>query len=739
MISENGVDVVLLVAPSTKSIFTYNLGIGYLAAYLKENGFSASLFLADETDLGGCIEGILANRPKIAGFSVLNSNYVNSLLIARSLKQASPSTIVVFGGPTPTVNHRFILENNPEVDICVRGEGEEILLSLLQELRENDFQLDGADLAHIKGISYAKDGKALVNDPGEILLKNRRSKHYIDRYPSPYLSGIIPASLAHEVGIVTARGCNQNCVYCNCAALYNKHVFSHSVDRVLDELRFISDHSPSQYVYIFDDAFTIFPGRAERICRGVIEQKIDLRLDCITRCDAISEGLLDLMKEAGFKSIAFSLESAVPRILRALGKVHPAEDIPSDSLEKERMYLEKLKKMVSYAKKIGLNPVRLSIMVGLPSETPEEARRTIRFLEDLDYHDYNHNPFALFEGTPIFPEHEKYGYRLKRFSNNQLLHHTTYPFKVSDIPHARNSIAKNGREADGLDTLNVLGLTGKRSEAKPWFDQVIVTADLLGEALVQWLKDNLAFNGKIIQIYSGPEAYRQHLSSNYAALFDQCSPSTQLTGFYHSEKSRSTCMELVPGRSGVFETGPSVKVRGAADGPGSIQSGNKTLSPMVCREFCARDSQELIAFLRQSGNCGSLLDDLTSSDAFPVFSTLCRWVAKGANCRTLETALIDENGTIRVCWNGDPVGKIPMHKSEIMETLEKMHARVFQERGCLQCPREKSCVKCFFPAPLDVTAYCRVKREDGIGEQAATLKSYYLFRDVLNAVFQTNP
>ncbi len=45
--SENGMDVVLLFAPSAKSGFTYNLGIGYLAAYLKESGFSASLFLAD--------------------------------------------------------------------------------------------------------------------------------------------------------------------------------------------------------------------------------------------------------------------------------------------------------------------------------------------------------------------------------------------------------------------------------------------------------------------------------------------------------------------------------------------------------------------------------------------------------------------------------------------------------------------------------------------------------------------
>jgi anaerobic magnesium-protoporphyrin IX monomethyl ester cyclase len=738
MMPENGMDVVLLFAPSTKSGFTYNLGIGYLAAYLKDTGFSVSLFLADETDLAGCTQAILSSRPKIVGFSVLNKNYVNSLLIARSLKQAAPSTIVLFGGPTPTVNHRLVLENSRDVDICVRGEGEEILLRLLQYLRENGFQM-GEGLVHIKGISYVKDGMVRVNDPADILLKNRDIKNYIDNYPSPYLSGIIPATQAHDVGIVTARGCNQNCVYCNCAVLYHKHVFTHSVDRILEELGFISDQSASQRVSIFDDAFTIFPERAERICKGIIAKKIDLRLTCITRCDRISEGLLDLMKAAGFESIAFSLESAVPRILRALGKVHPAEDIPSDSLEKERMFLEKLKKMASHAKKIGMNPIRLSIMVGLPSETPEEARRTIQFLEGLDYHIYAHNLFSLFEATPVFPGHEKYGYQLKRFSKNQLMYHTTYPFRVSDIPHARNSVVKKEVEADALDTLNVLGLTVRRGDTKPWFDHVIVTADILSEPLIQWFKENLAFNGKIIQIYSGLDAYRRHLSSNYSALFDQCSPSTQLTGFYRSETSGGTCMEWIPGRSEAFNKGPSIKVRGAADGLGWIQNGNETGFPMICREFCDQDSRAVISFLKQSGNSGFLLEDLASFRAFPVLSTLCRWHAEGANCRMLETAIIDDGGNIRVCWHGDPVGKIPMHKREIMETLGRMQAHILQERGCSECPREKACVKCFFTAPLNDAAYCRVKQDDDILEPAGMLKSYYLFKDVLNAVFQTSP
>jgi hypothetical protein len=80
-----------------------------------------------------------------------------------------------------------------------------------------------------------------------------------------------------------------------------------------------------------------------------------------------------------------------------------------------------------------------------------------------------------------------------------------------------------------------------------------------------------------------------------------------------------------------------------------------------------------------------------------------------------------------------------MHKREIMETLGRMQARMLGQRGCSECPQEKACVKCFFPAPMDAAAYCRVKQEEEILEPAGALKSYSLFKDVLNAVFQTGP
>ena len=167
--------------------------------------------------------------------------------------------------------------------------------------------------------------------------------------------------------------------------LYDKKILTHSTNRVIEELDYISNHKNDRNpISIFDDAFTIIPGRAKAICTKLLENKIRLPLSCITRCDTVTEEILDLMKEAGFVSIGFSLESAVPRILRIIGKVHLPEDVPSGSLEKEIRFIDKLKTMSSYAKKIGMSPVFVSIMLGLPDETIEEAQRTMDVVSKLD-------------------------------------------------------------------------------------------------------------------------------------------------------------------------------------------------------------------------------------------------------------------------------------------------------------------------------------------------------------------
>lgn len=707
--------------------FTHTLGIGYLRAFLRERGVDSMIFLSGATSLPRCVEEILSHRPRVVGISVMDDNYARSLLIANALKQANPALILVLGGPTPTVSFRYILENSPSIDVCVRGEGEEVFFQLLQALSEADFRMAKADLTGIPGISY-RIGEALpVNEEAHILLKNKENAHYLDSYPSPYLTGCLPATEAEHSGIVTARGCNQSCVYCNCSILYKRHVFTHSIDRVLEELAFVGRMSPTKSANIFDDAFTLYPRRAENICRGLIENGIKLRLTCLTRCDYLTEDLLDLMKEAGFQTVSFSLESAVPRLLRVIGKNHPPEDVPSDNLDKEIQFIGNVKTMAAYAKKIGMN-VFVSIILGLPTETHAESAETVRYLRELTFDQYNHNFLRILEGTPLSFDYEKYGYKLERVSKNQIRPRTIRPLDLSDMGRAENSMQENNFRRNEMEQFQILGVLTKRSETGLFFHHVILQSDTLDEKVVRWMQGNLALGGTILQIFSGPENFREKQDASLRMLLDHGSPSTKLVCYYRDGKENGGAEIWSRGKNFFCEETP-IAVMGNKYALERYDAGCGSDGHVLALDREREDALYLGHFLQRFDNADSCFNHLMGSRPYPLFTGLCKWLSRDANCRKLETALIDEEGRIRLCWKGSPVGVLSDSAKDILRTLEMLRNAVMKERGCARCRVEETCIQCCFPDPLPAEEYCRFLKSHDVWEQAETFKTYYAFEE----------
>ena len=712
--------------------FTYTLGLGYICAFLQAEGIDATIFLSGATSLPLCLKEILSFKPKVVGIAVVDGNYAKSLLVARSLKQLNPSLILVLGGPTPTANHEYILENEPYIDICVRGEAEEIFYEMIRALSAADFHMEKADLSGIKGISYRSGKETRVNDPANILLNNKEIPNYLDRYPSPYLTGFLPATEAEYSGIVTARGCNQSCVYCNCSILYKRHVFTRSVDRVLEELDFVGKMSPKKSANIFDDAFTLYPKRAESICRGMIENGISLRLTCTTRCDSLSEDLLDLMKEAGFHTVSFSLESAVPRLLRMIGKNHPPEDVPSDELEKEVQFVANVKIMAAYAKKIGMK-VHVSVMLGLPTETRAEASETIRYLKELPLDQYSHNLFGILAGTPISLDYEKYGYRLERLSKKQIRPRTIRPHDLSGIGLAYNSVHEEDFRRREIEQFQILGLLTKRAVRAPFFYNVILRSDVFREDIVRWLQDNLALGGTILQIFSGPERFREKKEASLKTLLDLGAPSTKLV-CYCIDRTGNGDTEIWSSGENDYCAEIPIKVVGSKQALESYDTGNGPVGHVLAMDREREGAEAVTHLLQRFDDANSCFDHLVESRPYPLIATLCRWLRADANCKRLETALIDEENSIRLCWKGAVVGVIPDSAEEIFQNLKALRATVIKERGCADCAAKANCARCYFPAPMPVEDYCHFVKNHDVHGYAEIFRTYYVFKDLFGTM-----
>ena len=124
------------------------IGLGYIAAVLKREGFDVSILdliisKNPKTSLQKRIKGF---SPDIVGISFASANRFQAFEVAKWVKDANENILVVVGGPHTTFTAEDMLRNIKEVDIVVRGEGENVMLNIAK----------GKKLEYIKGISFRK-------------------------------------------------------------------------------------------------------------------------------------------------------------------------------------------------------------------------------------------------------------------------------------------------------------------------------------------------------------------------------------------------------------------------------------------------------------------------------------------------------------------------------------------------------------------------------------------------------
>lgn len=170
--------------------------------------------------------------PDVAAFSVSMWNEQLNLAVAREVKARWPRCLIVFGGCHVPHRPEFYMMEHPFIDVCVKAEGEEAFREILLRLIGCPSTWDFSGLC---GVTYRR-GNDLVSNVGE-----RPFVKDLDRYPSPYLTGMFDGLLndGHQwqAIIETNRGCPFDCSFCYWAqgGLALKYKF-HGMDYVKAEI-----------------------------------------------------------------------------------------------------------------------------------------------------------------------------------------------------------------------------------------------------------------------------------------------------------------------------------------------------------------------------------------------------------------------------------------------------------------------------------------------------------------------
>jgi hypothetical protein len=119
--------------------------------------------------------------------------------------------------------------------------------------------------------------------------------------------------------------------------------------------------------------------------------------------------------------------------------------------------------------------------------------------------------------------------------------------------------------------------------------------------------------------------------------------------------------------------------------------------------------------LEEQAQTTDAMDELLERPLYPYFSSLCRWEKEGANCRTLETVIVDADSQVKTCWNGKPVGKVGMPLNEILQNLEKLRMQSSQNA-------------CIFPEPMKDDEYMQLREGYHLWEPAELLRNFDLLK-----------
>lgn len=378
------------------------LGIAYMAGVLQENNIDVEILdaSAEDMDFKDVEKELLKRKPDLVALTALTPTIGRALETAQVVKETLPDSIVVMGGYHPTFNFIETLEDE-NVDIVIRGEGEYIMLNLVQAL-ENQ-----SSLHDVKGIVFEdKNSKEIVVNPEAPLIQD------LDELPFPALN-LLPMKKyrlldmdTHMTTMITTRGCPMQCSFCSSAAMHGKKIRERSVENIVDEIEYLKTNYDIDTIAFMDDTFTLKKRKVMAICDEILKRNIEIMWGCTSRVDTLDEKLLKKMKEAGCITIFIGVESADQQQLDNMCK---------------NTTIAKIENAFKIAHKLKIRTIA-SVALGMPGDTKEIMNKTVKFVHKLKPNYAIYSLATPYPGTRFYKEaFEKDLIKIKDWSKYTLI------------------------------------------------------------------------------------------------------------------------------------------------------------------------------------------------------------------------------------------------------------------------------------------------------------------------------
>lgn len=382
------------------------LGIAYIAAAAKQAGHNVDVidmcgedidrseivhdkFVSHGMPFPGLKQRLKYNN--IIGFSFsFSQDWVFNRELVQHVRALSPGSLLIAGGEQISSIPHYCLEDCPELDICVIGEGEEILGQLLGAVES------GESWSTVKGLVY-RDRKE--NEIKETPRAKRIED--IDSLPLPaweliplenYLSRQYNYHIerGRTIPMLASRGCPYKCTFCSNTNMWGSSRKIRNPKLVVDEMEScIKKYNVNNFVFS-DLTAVVKKQEIVDLCNEITNRKLDITIQLPTlRTEGLDFDVLKLMYDAGCREVDFAIESGALNVLKSIKKGNNPGNITS-------LIRRGLNTKINFS---------INIVLGLPEEEFNDFLKTYLLtmkLALIGLQEVNAFPFIPYPGSELF-------------------------------------------------------------------------------------------------------------------------------------------------------------------------------------------------------------------------------------------------------------------------------------------------------------------------------------------------
>lgn len=352
------------------------IGLGFLQAMLKSRGYACRLANLSGKSRKEVLAYLKRQQPDVVGVSMFTFNRKRSYELLQLAREACPAAVTLAGGPHPTHLAEEVFEDCPALDAIVKGEGEPILLGVVERLQV------------APGTGLWKKAPGLILRDGETASQPVLEDLDIMGAPAAHFEADFLDDLGQLSYLSTSRGCPATCNFCNTPEFWGTSIRFRGPEAVLKEMQLLREQHGLTYYSFRDDTFTGNKGRILTLMDLLQRSGMHPLWNCQSRVNLVDEDRLVAMKRAGCEFMQFGVEHGSERVLALLDK--------GTSMKHVRQAL-------GLVRKVGMN-LGIYLITGIPGETWEDVEQTAELIRTAKPHDCQISPLALYPGTRMYDQ-----------------------------------------------------------------------------------------------------------------------------------------------------------------------------------------------------------------------------------------------------------------------------------------------------------------------------------------------